>query len=193
MTAARKTSNYDRQAADWYREPRWCVDLLLDAEPIEGDVWDPACGGGTIAQACADRGIFTDATDLHDRGFGRGGIDFLAPWVNPEACADNIICNPPYGLFEEWLQRCLILARRKVCLLSRLAVLEGMRRYRHVWSMAPPSRVWVLSKRPSMPPGDQPEITASGGKVAYCWLVWDVGGRTGPTQLGWLCPEKETA
>ncbi len=51
----------------------------------------------------------------------------------------------------------------------------------------PLARVWLMTPRPSMPPGHT--ITAGekpgGGKVDFCWLVW-TKGRIGPADLRWL-------
>jgi hypothetical protein len=49
----RRHSGYPRDQQEWYVEPRWCVELMLDqlerdGEPFEGEVLDPCCGGGTI-------------------------------------------------------------------------------------------------------------------------------------------------
>jgi hypothetical protein len=41
-------SGYVRASDDFYREPRWAVDALLDVERFDGIVWDPACGSGNI-------------------------------------------------------------------------------------------------------------------------------------------------
>jgi hypothetical protein len=51
----------------------------------------------------------------------------------------------------------------------------------------PLARVWLMTPRPSMPPGYT--IAAGekpgGGKVDFCWLVW-TKGRVGPPDLRWL-------
>ena len=188
----RKTSNYQRDADDWYVEPRWCVDLLLDREEVGGLVYDPACGGGNIVKALRARGKHAAGSDRHDRGYGYAHVDFLAISPLIEQC-DCIVTNPPFDLLEQFVEQAIEVASHKVCILARLAVLESQARYRRLWSTNPPTRVWVLSKRPSMPPGNRPDIKAAGGKVAYCWLVWDLTIPRRTTNLGWLCPEPERA
>jgi hypothetical protein len=42
---------------DFFVEPEWTVDLLLDAEQFDGILLDPACGIGTIVHSCWDYGI----------------------------------------------------------------------------------------------------------------------------------------
>jgi hypothetical protein len=43
-----RTSGYERAAADYYVEPRWVVDALLNVEHLQGPCWDPSCGSGNI-------------------------------------------------------------------------------------------------------------------------------------------------
>ena len=95
----------------------------------------------------------------------------------------NIVTNPPFGVATEFLLRALPLATDKVCILQRLAWLEGKAR-RTIFESTPLARVWVFSSRISMPPGgsDQP---ARGGSVAFAWYVWQ-RGHVGPPTLGWL-------
>lgn len=51
----------------------------------------------------------------------------------------------------------------------------------------PLRRVWMMTPRPSMPPGHV--ITAggkiTGGKMDYCWLVWEAGYE-GEAEIKWL-------
>lgn len=173
-------SGYDRAIADWYTEPRWLVDALLDVETF-GAAWDPACGGGNIPDAVRARGGVCYATDAVNRGYaGHGGtVDFFT-------CiplAPNIISNPPYSLIEPWIERALDKTTEKVALLARLALLEGQKR-RGLFARTPLARVWVSSRRASMPPGGV-DVPASGGSIAYAWFVWEHGHK-GPPTLGWI-------
>ena len=63
-----RSSGYERAANDWYREPAWLVDALLEHELFVGTIWDPACGGGTIPGRCKAWGYDTMASDIVDRG-----------------------------------------------------------------------------------------------------------------------------
>jgi hypothetical protein len=80
----------------------------------------------------------------------------------------------------------LLLARRKVVLLARLALLEGKRRKNTIFKHSPPTRIWVSSRRISMPPGDRPDLKAKGGTVAYAWFVWDRSHRGAAPTIGWF-------
>jgi hypothetical protein len=175
-----------RQTDDFYVEPPAAVHALLNHETFWGTIWDPCCGSGTIPHVVASRGLVSIGSDLVDRGAGFPVLDFMAgePWESP---ADHIICNPPYGSAQAFIERARGVARYKVAALCRLAFLEGARR-RAWFETSGLARVWVFSDRISMPPGDKlaaGEIEAKGGAVAFAWFVWERGHR-GPPDLGWL-------
>ncbi len=175
-----RASGYARVSNDWYVEPRWLVDALLDVERFDGVCWDPACGGGNIPEAVKARGIHCSASDIAPRGYG-GVADFLAPSTGGRV--DHIISNPPYGVIEAWIEKSLACTVGKVAILARLALLEGQKR-RAFFARTPLARVWVSSRRASMPPGGS-DVPASGGAIAYAWFVWE-HGHSGPPTLGWV-------
>ncbi|MDE2469414.1 MAG: hypothetical protein KGL35_11875 [Bradyrhizobium sp.] len=173
-----KASGYDRVTNDWYIEPRWCVDALLDREAFTGTVIDPCCGAGNIIRACQDRGMHARGADIMDRGSGFETADWRS-WI----AAPNVITNPPYGQINEFIERMVEIAARKVCILARLALLEGAERGK-LFDRTPLARVWVSRRRISMPPGGS-DIKASGGSIAYAWFVWE-RGYIGAPALGWF-------
>ena len=174
-----KASGYARVDADWYQEPRFIVDALLDVERFAGMSWDPSCGGGTIPETMRARGLTCHASDIADRGYGATGVDFFNQ-IDP---VDNIVTNPPYGVIEPYIRHALTLARSKVAILARLALLESTKR-QALFRETPLARVWVSCRRVSMPPGGS-DIKASGGTVAYAWFVWD-HSHVGAPVIGWL-------
>jgi hypothetical protein len=177
---------HKRHTLDFYTEPRWTVDLLLAAEAIRGPVLDPACGAGTIVKACLAHGIVAAGSDIAERPFGECGIDFLGISAKPPAT--TIICNPPYALAEQFARRALEVATDKVALLLQSKFPYSQRRY-DFFAEHPPARIYFLSTRPSMPPGDKliaGTVEAKGGKLDYLWMVWDRRHPRTPTTVGWL-------
>lgn len=174
-----RASGYDYAQDAYYVEPRWAIDALLDVETFEGTVWDPSCGGGNIPIAMAKRGLSCWGSDIANRGFGLPNHCFFSA---PET-ANNIVSNPPFDVIEPYIVRALEKTTKKVALLARLALLEGIKR-RKLFLTTPLARVWVSSRRISMPPGGT-DIPAKGGSVAYAWFVWDKA-HTGPATVGWL-------
>jgi hypothetical protein len=173
-----RASGYERIDDDWYSEPRWAIDALLDVEPFTGLCWDPSCGGGNIPEAIKARGLECAASDIKPRGYG-DVFDFLAAGER----ADNIITNPPYGIVERYIRHALSLTNKKVAILARLALLEGIKR-QALFRSTPLARVWVSSRRMSMPPGGS-DIPAKGGAIAYAWFVWE-HGHVGNAKVDWL-------
>jgi hypothetical protein len=160
-----KRSGYIRDPDDWYVEPSHSVEALIAAHPFHGMVYDPACGKGTIPEAFKARGFQVIASDLRDRGYGVVA-DFLGE--GHPTRVDNIVTNPPYRKAIEFIARARELAKRDVAALVRLDFLASQRRMQLVNEAA---AIYVLSKRPNMPPGGQ-VVRASGGQHDFCWVVW---------------------
>lgn len=172
------THQYPREAADFYVEPEFCVEALFKAVQFIGSIHDPACGIGTIPEVARAFRYQVTGRDLVDRGYGKVG-DFLTDTNS----YPNIVTNPPYNLVEPFFHKAYELAAHKIALLTRLAFLEGQKRYHTIYQPYPPSQVLVFSTRPSMPPYGKP---VGGGKTAYCWIVWDKDQWQGLTKMRWL-------
>jgi hypothetical protein len=171
----------DLEGPDFFPTPRWATFALIDNEKFNGDIWESACGDGTMSKVLEETGCVVPSSDLYDRGYGDVGHDFLAP----TRYAENIVTNPPYNCAEGFVASGLKHARNKFALLLRLAFLEGANRARTIFSECPPSRVWVFSERITFyPNGVEPKGT---GTTAYAWFVWDKDA-PGRTELKWFKP-----
>lgn len=171
----------DLDGPDFYPTPSWATHALIDNEDFTGTIWEPACGDGSMAEVLKLTGNLVVSTDIVDRGYGEGGVDFLTS----SRRSANIVTNPPYNAAEGFLHAGLARADNKVALLLRLAFLEGARRQQSIFSQTPPSRVWVFSERITFYPAGT--VRAGSGTTAYAWFVWDreaVGG----TELKWFEP-----
>jgi len=157
----------DSGGPDFYPTPRWATQALVDHESFEGMIWEPACGNGAMAEVLKESGLSVMPTDLYDRGYGTGGVDFL----KSNSVYDNIITNPPYSLANDFVIQAINHSRNKVAFLLRLAFLEGATRQKNIFQKTPLARVWVFSERVTFYPKD--EERSSGGTTAYAWFVWD--------------------
>jgi len=177
-----KAHSWQREAQEHYVEPFWCSERLFAEEKFEGQVWDPCCGFGRIPESATKAGYRAIATDILDRGYRdfTGSFDFLGL---DQSRADNIVCNPPFNMAGRFARHALDLGAKKVAMIFPTARLNAA----HWLHGTPLARVWLMTPRPSMPPGHT--ITAgqkpSGGKMDFCWLVW-TKGRIGPADLRWL-------
>lgn len=176
---------WERHPEDWYVEPAWCSTQFFRQEVFEGDIWEPSCGMGRIAQA-ASRIYRVHATDLVDRGYHafNGVWDFRDTPDDVEV--DNIVSNIPFGIADDYVPKALRVARRKVAMLLPAGWVQGWTRSQ--WLETTPLRkVYFVCPRPSMPPG--PVILAGlapgNGTTDYAWFVWEHGYRGAP-EIGWV-------
>ena len=171
----------DLDGPDFFPTPAWATHALIDNERFEGEIWECACGDGSMAEVLKSAGQTIFASDLYARGYGETGVDFL----NARRATDNIVTNPPYNCAEGFVAQGLKLARKKFALLLRLAFLEGANRAETIFLKHPPSRVWVFSERITFYMKDAEK--AGSGTTAYAWFVWDKSS-TDKTELRWLKP-----
>jgi hypothetical protein len=171
----------DLDGPDFFPTPAWATMALIENEEFSGEIWEPACGDGSMARILERTGCQVVATDLYDRGFGESGVDFL----HATRTADNIVTNPPYNSAEGFVRSGVQCSRKKFALLLRLAFLEGANRQKTIYSKYPPSRVWVFSERITFyPKGAEKK---GSGTTAYAWFVWDKNDSM-RTELRWFRP-----
>jgi hypothetical protein len=183
---------WKRDPYDYYREPDWCSERLFHVEPFRGGILDPAAGSGAILRSALAAGYRVEGSDLVIRNPALVGTE--RDWL--EACSErfeNIVSNPPFKLCDDrragtrpFVERCLERAERKVALLLPLSWLTGAERS-HWLEQSPLRRVWILSPRPSMPPGhviDAGEKPGN-GKEDFAWYVWQIDF-DGRPEISWL-------
>ena len=89
-------SGFEREGRDFYATPAWVTEALLRHVTFRGPVWEPCCGDGAISAVLASHRYEVVSSDIAERGFGSGGIDFLACGAMRGGCR-SIVTNPPYG------------------------------------------------------------------------------------------------
>ncbi len=188
-------SGYDRVPQDFYPTPDWVTEALLQHATLRGPVWEPCCGDGAMARVLGAAGHKVVATDLVDRGFGRGDVDFFACSAFPPGCR-SMVTNPPYGdggellrpansaaSLQRFVRHALDLTLRangQLALLARFQWIAGKRAAALITS-GPLSRVVVLTKRIQW--FDRGELTNT-GQHHHVWLFWDCRhGRLLPPSL----------
>jgi hypothetical protein len=83
-----------RARYEFYPTPPEATRALVSVEQFDGPIWEPACGRGAISMVLEAAGHEVVSTDLIQRDYGAGGVDFL----RERACrAKHIVTNPPYG------------------------------------------------------------------------------------------------
>lgn len=178
-----KAHKWEREKDEHYVENFWCSERLFAVETFDCAIWDPCCGFGRIPLSAIKAGHIAVGTDIRDRGYVdfAGKLDFLDAET---AHAPNIVCNPPFNIAADFSRHALSLSGvNKVAMIFPTARLNAAR-----WLQETPlARIWLMTPRPSMPPGHT--IAAGekpgGGKTDFCWLVW-TRGHVGPPAVQWL-------
>lgn len=181
IVGARK-GKHSLRRADFNPSPPEAGHRLLDVEAFSGGIWECACGDGALSKVFLDRGHTVESTDLHDRGFGLGRVDFL---MERRLLAPNIVTNPPFKLAQEFIEHALDLGAVKVAMLLRLQFLETPGR-QEMFERTPFKKMWVFSKRlPMMHSEGYDGDRLKSSILAFAWFVWE-RGHNGPATIGWL-------
>ena len=184
LGASNHTEN-EREANDYYATEPKAAELLCAVESLSPAIWECACGEGHLAEVFCKHGHIVKATDLIDRGYGCGGVDFLKENVHFQG---DIVTNPPYKYAKEFVEHAIdtVADGCKVCMFLKLQFLEGKAR-RTLFEKYPPKCVYVASGRLLCAKnGDFEKMKAGGGSaVAYAWFVWQKG-YTGETVIRWI-------
>lgn len=169
----------DREENDFYATQPIAAEWLIKLENLDNNIWECACGQGHLGKVFEEHGYNVLATDLIDRGYGQGGVDFLK---SDGLFIGDIVTNPPYKYAQEFIEHALSLIPDgyKVCMFLKVQFLEGKAR-RKLYTNCPPRTVYISSSRIQC--GRNGDF--KGSMVAYAWYVWEKGYK-GDTVLKWF-------
>ena len=177
----------EREVNDYYATDPIAGEWLLDLEKshLSDNIWEPSCGEGHLSKVFKERMYKVKSTDLIDRGYGEGGVNFLK---STEKWNGDIITNPPYKFAKEFVEKALELVNngRLVCMFLKIQFLEGKKR-KELFLNNPPKRIWVSSSRITCAKNADFEAMKKGGgsAVAYAWFIWEKGFK-GKTTIDWF-------
>lgn len=184
---------------DDFPTPPWATRALLEwiceQDPMHAArfqlldmvVREPAANRGHMVRALGEYFGAVLCADIHDYGAGFGVQDYLFGPL-PES-VDWTITNPPFRLAEQFIERALATSDCGVAMIVRSAFLEGVGRYRRLFSVHPPTHVLQFTERVVMHKG---KLSATGSTAtAYCWLVWIKGQEHPHPRLHWLAPGRK--
>ncbi len=182
-------SNRERIENDYYATQTESTEGLLDNFDLSDckSFLEPACGDGAISKVLLNK--FKDATilstDLIDRGYGKGGIDFLNIFTGKRF--DCIITNPPFKLIKEFIEKSLTLSNKYVIMFAKIQLLEGLGR-QELFKTNPPKYVYVFVNRQNplrngSPVDEKGKPWAS--TMCFAWFVFEIGFKGEPI-IRWL-------
>ena len=94
----------DREINDYYATEPIAGEWLIKLEKLDHNIWECACGEGHLSKVFLNHGFDVKSTDLIDRGFGQGGVDFLK---QTQIFEGDIVTNPPYKFAQEFVEHAL--------------------------------------------------------------------------------------
>lgn len=135
---ARNYALNERETNDYYATEPKAVELLLEQETFHPYIWECACGEGHMSKVLEAHGYKVRSTDLIDRGYGEGGVDFLKE--GKPTMPMDIITNPPYKYAKEFIEHALDISMdgTKIAMFLKIQFLEGKAR-RKLFDNTPPS------------------------------------------------------
>ncbi len=176
---------HEREKNDYYASAPSVINALFSVEDFADEIIEPACGEGHLSKRMEELGKRVISTDLVDRGYGVGGVNFLDYERLPNKGNQDIITNPPYKLAQDFVEKSLELLQDgcKCAMFLKLTFCESEKR-RELFDKYPPKRIYVFSKRQKCAlNGDFENIGSSA--VCYAWFVW-VKGDYKNTELRWI-------
>lgn len=171
-------SDGEREINDFYATDPNALEIFLKALERDGfklhkNIWECACGQGHLSEVLKNKGYEVLSTDLIDRNYGKGNIDFLKS-INDEWCGD-ILTNPPYKYAKEFVEKALQVTRKDgyTIMFLKIQFLEGQGR-KELFKKYPPKYIYVNSARQiCYINGDMSKKMSSA--TCYCWFVWEKG------------------
>ena len=160
------------------------MELLLEVEEFNNNVWEPACGMKHLANVLTKNGYNVRCSDIVDR-VGDGSVELLDFLFFTQTWDGDIITNPPYSCAREFTEAALskVSEGRKVAMFLKLTFLEGKTR-RRFFQLNPPKIVYVFSSRIVCAKDGDFNVCKSSA-VAYAWFVWEKGYK-GDTSIRWI-------
>lgn len=178
----------EREENDFYATDPKALELLLDKNEIKlsKNVWEPACGDGSLSRVLEQRGYSVFNTDLIDRG--HDNFHLAKNFFEFEMEYDgDIITNPPYKLAVEFVNHALKLVKegRYVVMFLKIQFLESQSRYDELFKINPPKYIYVFSKRINTARNGEFSKYKAAPALCYAWFVWQKGNKSEPI-VRWL-------
>ena len=197
-------TDHERGDHDYYATSPLALELFSPHYPIAHKVFEPSCGEGHLSKWLVGHGHDVLSTDLVDRGYGFGGIDFfkvggvdmfgdyqgtklLKEWAKGETF--DILTNPPYNVSLNYVLHALELIPEDghVLMFLKTSWLEGKQRREQLFDVNPPRYLFQFSGRMVCAPnGDFEKMKKVGSAVAYAWYVFNKTNPERKCELKWL-------
>lgn len=174
MLGATSHSENEREKHDYYATDPLALEILLPHIELPSVVWEPACGGGHLAEVILNR---TDSrvicSDKYKREYELDfQKDFLEMKRAPVGCT-CILTNPPYKYATEFVLKSLELlpSGGDIYMFLRTQFLEGKKRYNRIFHQFPPVKVFQFVSRIKAAKNGKFDDVGQNA-VSYAWFWW---------------------
>lgn len=165
----------EREEHDFYATNPVAMELLLELESFDKNIWEPAAGQKHLSNVLENHGHNVRSSDLVVRTEGVEQLDFFN---TNEKWNGDIITNPPYKYAQEFVEHSmeLIPDGKKVAMYLKIQFLEGIKR-RKMFKKYPPKTIYVSTKRLGCAKGGE---DFGAGAVCFAWFIWEKGYQGDP-------------
>ena len=168
----------ERAAGDYYTTDPTAVEQFVnhyhnhigDFTGIIDKIWEPACGCGNISTILKSASYDVISTDLHDRGYGKSGIDFLTAELPTDVT--TIITNPPYALADDFVKHAMDILPNygRYFALMNLSYLAGQKRFKEIYNNGYLHAIHVYTHRINCYKNN--EKTGHSSPINYAWFEY---------------------
>ena len=177
----------EREENDYYATSPIAVELLLEKQSFNKNIWECASGGGHMSKVLRKHGYNVRCSDIIDRTGDTEILDFLTykgTWNG------DVVTNPPYKYAQEFVEKALEIVPdgNKVAMYLKLTFLEGKKRQK-MFKKYPPKYIYVAvgrigcAKNGIFTTDKENEYETSA--IAYAWFIWEKG-YTGEPVIRWF-------
>jgi hypothetical protein len=193
MVGSAYLSDTERETNDFYATDPNSLIIFLDALrrdniKLHKNIWECACGTGTLSKILIEKGYDVLSTDIIDRGYGivNKNTDFLnSEYYTNTKFNGDILTNPPYKFAKEFVEKALekVENGNYVIMYLKIQFLESKSRKEFLLTN-PPKYIYVNSERQQCYiNGDMSNKLSSA--CCYCWFIWEKGF-TGDPVIKWI-------
>lgn len=170
-----------REDLDFYQTPSGATQALIDMDLLRRGlkVWEPMAGNGAIAEVLKQNNYDVFSSDIVERKYKLDVVkDFFEFKTLPEPLNSwQIVTNPPYKMTDKFLLQCLSMRPSFLAVFLPVRYLEGIKRYKEIYSNYTPSDVIVFARRYGCYKESDVEAGVVsdhgiGSAVAYMWLCF---------------------
>jgi hypothetical protein len=177
---SRNRPRMDRMEADFYQTPHCLTDTFIKAHVLNhrhqgSQIADLCCGEGAILQVIHKYPYTAFGRDIAMQ------CNFFDVWVDPprgETAFGYGIMNPPFRLFNKWVEHCFEVFDYSFALLGPTTYLQGIHRYNKEGTgifqnmQYPLTHIYTFNRYPMLSARLRPDGLIETGMQALSWYVW---------------------